>query len=524
MNCNGCGCVANFDDETEFCGRIVRSSDGGSTTVMGCDKTCPPCKNCKFPPEDYRNKNYKPSTKVANNNNNNNNKPNEKRNNDSNPLTKQALLKMLKRQKELNKKQGIASGPLANSDDNNNASAQFSEDLNLSNHIRERQHRRQHRRQQRRAPRRDYNNYDSINDNSIYNNSLNNIENTKEDYNCTKYSQENCISNNGCEWDNENVVCKSLEATFYTQAGENGVSFKLPVGNYDSSEIENFEFKPAFMAVPLGLRIKIWNKSGYVGPNLGFLGNNNANMSNVKKNLYPIEELGSIQICNMQTCVKPSAYQDMQLISLIDGNNIDFVEDNVKDLGTYKESLREKIHRKLLDVRFTHKDCLEQVALFLNKKEIDISEDLSNINNSFMLQKIHYELDNIPPCDKLMETVANTKNQFETRLSPIESLLENIPAPSLSFNTTENLQLNTNNVKNNLNNVKNNLSNVMNNVNNLSHVKNNINNLQNNVNTLLEEEGNINFIIFIFVFLLIVLLISALVYIYYTPKFMSSKN
>ena len=43
----------------------------------------------------------------------------------------------------------------------------------------------------------------------------------------------------------------------------------------------------------------------------------------------------------METCVKPSAYEDMQLISLIDGNNIDFVEDNVKDLGTYKERLRD---------------------------------------------------------------------------------------------------------------------------------------------------------------------------------------
>jgi hypothetical protein len=503
MNCNGCGCIANFDDETEFCGRLIRSSNDKSTTLMGCDKTCPPCKNCKYPPEDYRNKTENVPTRKKNNN------KSRKKNNDNNSLTKQALLNMLKRQKELNALEGIGKGPLANSDENNNASAQFSEDLNLSNHVNKKP----------RATRRNANNY---NQNNNFEN--NNTENTKEDYNCTKYDQKDCKSNYGCEWDNENVVCKSLDVIFYTQSGENGVSFKLPVGNYDKSDIENFEFKPEFMAVPLGLRVKIWKKSGYVGPNLGFLGNNNASISNVKKNLYPIDELGSIQICNMETCVKPSAYEDMQLISLIDGNNIDFVEDNVKDLGTYKESLREKIHRKLLDVRFTHKDCLEQVALFLNKKEIDISEDLTNINNSFMLQKIHYELDNLPPCDKLIETVANTKNQFETRLSPIESLLENIPYPSRSFNTTENLQLNTNNVKNNLNNVKNNLSNVMNNVNNLSHVKNNINNLQNNVNTLLEEEGNINFIIFIFVFLLIVLLISALVYIYYTPKFMSSKN
>ena len=68
MNCNGCGCVANFDDETEFCGRLIRSSNGKSTTLMGCDKTCPPCKNCKYPPEDYRNKTENVPTRKKNNN------------------------------------------------------------------------------------------------------------------------------------------------------------------------------------------------------------------------------------------------------------------------------------------------------------------------------------------------------------------------------------------------------------------------------------------------------------------------
>ena len=34
-------------------------------------------------------------------------------------------------------------------------------------------------------------------------------------------------------------------------------------------------------------------------------------------------------------------FDDMTLISLIDGNNIDFVENNVSNLGDYKERLRE---------------------------------------------------------------------------------------------------------------------------------------------------------------------------------------
>ena len=49
---------------------------------------------------------------------------------------------------------------------------------------------------------------------------------------------------------------------------------------------------------------------------------------------------------------KAFEYEDIQLISVIDGNSIDFVENNVRDLGSYKEKLREKIHKKLLDIRF----------------------------------------------------------------------------------------------------------------------------------------------------------------------------
>ena len=87
---------------------------------------------------------------------------------------------MLKRQKELNALEGIGKGPLANSEENNNASAQFNEDLNLSNKLRKRQ------------PRRfsNHSSNNSINNNFINNNSINGIANTKEDYNCTKYDQK----------------------------------------------------------------------------------------------------------------------------------------------------------------------------------------------------------------------------------------------------------------------------------------------------------------------------------------------
>ena len=67
-----------------------------------------------------------------------------------------------------------------------------------------------------------------------------------------------------------------------------------------------------------------------------------------------------------------NGFDDMTLISLIDGNNIDFVENNVSNLGDYKERLREKIHKKLLDIRFTHKDCLELVSNYLSTRDVDI--------------------------------------------------------------------------------------------------------------------------------------------------------
>ena len=104
-------------------------------------------------------------------------------------------------------------------------------------------------------------------------------------------------------------------------------------------------------------------------------------------------------------------YDNMTLISLIDGNNIDFVEDNVKNLGEYKEKLREKIHKKLLEIRFTHKDCLDLVSKFLTSKEIDINKDISNISNAFSLQKMLYELNELPKCEDLKYLDKSILNQ-----------------------------------------------------------------------------------------------------------------
>ena len=297
------------------------------------------------------------------------------------------------------------------------------------------------------------------------------------------YRKEDCTSDKGYTWNAENLLCEELTVKFYTSEGETGDSFQLKKGNYDETEIKNFEFDPYFMSIPMGLRVKIWNKSGFVGPNSGYLGNNTKNLS--KKNLFTIKNLGSMQICNMKNCAKPNGFDDMTLISLIDGNNIDFVEDNVNNLGEYKEKLREKIHKKLLDIRFTHKDCLDLVSKYLSDREIDINEDITKISNAFSLQKMLYELSNIPECNRLI------KSKYSPVESPSNSIVEDdeniinslgklfgdiAPAPSP-------IKLNTKN---------------------------------NEKETF--ESHNISFAIFIFVFLLITLLVSALIYFYIQPN------
>lgn len=282
-------------------------------------------------------------------------------------------------------------------------------------------------------------------------------------------TKEGCVEELGYKWNQENMICENLTVTFYTQEGETSSKFELSKGNYDGSEISNFEFKPSFMAVPLGLRVKIWEKPGYVGTNLGFLGNN---LNNGKKHLYPIDKLGSIQICNMKSCVKPSEFADMTLISLINGDNIDSVETNVSNLGEYKERLREKIHQKLMDVRMTHNDCLSSVSNYLASRDINIENDLSKEENSFMLQKILHEITNLPSCEKIKELKPRVLEEESVPIfSPIESIMERM-SPSVS-----------------------------------------------QMNVTKEEEtqfetDNLKFIIFLFVFLLIILIVSALIYFY----------
>ena len=92
----------------------------------------------------------------------------------------------------------------------------------------------------------------------------NNANANHDNLNTVPFRKEECTSDEGYVWNSEDLVCDELTVKFYSNEGESGSHFELKKGNYDENEIKEFDFKPSFMAVPLGLRVKIWTKSGFV--------------------------------------------------------------------------------------------------------------------------------------------------------------------------------------------------------------------------------------------------------------------
>ena len=413
MNCEGCGCIINFNDDTEFCGRLVR--DKNTITKMGCNKKCPQCKRC-----DYSVKNNNNSNNNSNNSNNSNNK-NNSNNNDNDKLSKKEFLDFLKKQRLMNKKDLIIykeiqdnenknKNNMNNNYSNNNIKNNLSIISNLNNL--------------------DSNNLDINNlgiNNLDVNNSNNNSNNKEEEINCIEQQKEDCINNDGCNWDKDSVICKDLEATFYTADGLKGSSFKLTVGNYDLTDINDFEFIPSFISVPIGLRVKIWHKQSYVGQFDAFLGNHNERNIN-EKHLYKIKGMGSIQICNMKSCVKPSQYDSIKLINIIDSNHIDKIDkNNVKNIEDYKDKLRTNIVNQIEFIKKNQYYCIDKVILYLQDNEIDMEKSLEDEDDVFKLQKTRYILDNIPKCEELdiYSDENNLKNAEKKMKKTLKSLEKN---------------------------------------------------------------------------------------------------
>ena len=174
--------------------------------------------------------------------------------------------------------------------------------------------------------------------------------------------QENCTTDKGCFWNNDSITCSDLMVNFYTSEKLDGENFSLGVGNYDLSDIDNLEFYPEFIGVPQGLRVKIWHQEGFVGMYDAYLGNHMP--QNLKdKHLYQIKNLGSIQICNMVKCEKPSPYSSMKLVNIMDGNNIDRIDKNVvKNMSEYKNKLRKNIINRVKYLKRTQHECIPEIV------------------------------------------------------------------------------------------------------------------------------------------------------------------
>jgi hypothetical protein len=449
MNCYACGCIKQ-QNNTEFCGRVVRSGKKKLTT-MGCDDNCPQCQSCDY------------DGRYNNNNNNNKSKPFSYTNQNKNRklLDPKSFLEMVKRQKQTNIEQGIYEGTLDNTKIRNKNNTTY-DLVNVKRNIH------------------------NSNDEGI----------TKEmdmEMSCSGKIEKNCLNDDGCYWYNKGIECRELEVSFYTIEGLGNTTFKLPIGNYDRREIDNFDFTPIYILVPVGLKVKVWKDSGFVGNEKGYLGNitpGSLDQEIKKKLMYKIESpVGSIQICNMKDCVKPSEYDRMKLISIIDGNSIDHIDSlGVSGIEGYKNKLRQNIKNRLKFVNLQYAECLENVDKYFKENNINVNKDLDEIEDIFTLQKIKYIINDLPSCHDL-------------------SVFKNNANANANINNNANANSNANanvNVNNNVNN-KNVNANTNANINNMVLLHNE--NIKN-------EKVDRTFII-ILIIAVIVFLIIALGFIYY---------
>ena len=170
---------------------------------------------------------------------------------------------------------------------------------------------------------------------------------------CLDQDKDNCKKDKGCYWNEDSIICEDLQVDFYGFEKTLGEKYSLKVGNYDLADINNFDFSPEYLAVPQGLRVKIWHKEGYVGMYDAFLGNRESKDFE-EKHLYKIKNLGSIQICNMIDCKKPSPYSGMKLVNIMDGNNIDRIDQvKVSSIAEYRDKLRKNIINRIKYIKKT---------------------------------------------------------------------------------------------------------------------------------------------------------------------------
>ena len=212
---------------------------------------------------------------------------------------------------------------------------------------------------------------------------------------------------------------------------------------------------PKYILVPFGLKVKIWKSPGYVGNEKLMDGNitpGNLDKTLQKRLMYKNKDvIKSMQICNMEECVKPSEYSNMKLISIIDGNNINMVEKKqVYNVEEYKNLLKGEIKMNLELIDSKYEDCVEEVIQYFKNNNIDINKDIDEIEELNTLQKIKYLIDTLPSCGDL-----NFNNPSPSLDTPIYSLNEK--------QETNNIEDSSNNILKE-NNKKNNQTNLVKNI------------------------------------------------------------
>ena len=145
-----------------------------------------------------------------------------------------------------------------------------------------------------------------------------------------------------------------------------------------------------------------------------YLGNHSPD-SLVDKNLHKVKNLGSIQICNMVNCDKPSPYANMKLINIMEGNNIDRIDKNeVQNVAEYKDKLRKNIINRIKYIRNNQHECLQEVINYLRHNGIDLHTNFDQEEDINRLQKVKFLLMNLPSCHNL-QVYKNYKNKNEEK-------------------------------------------------------------------------------------------------------------
>ena len=435
--CEGCGCVKNYNNNSEFCGRLARSNN--KVTTVGCNTDCEQCKLCDYSNPNNKTPNVREDMSLNNilnnyltksrgpvdeNNNGYNNRSGSKIDKNRRPLNRKAFLEFLKRQQEMDKNNGFGrNNPLTKNNNspltkNNNSSGKNNKLV-----------------------------FDMLNEDIGYEN----MERDELQEGCSELQENKCTIDKGCRWSKENVQCSDLEVKFYSGNKTNGSVYSLRVGNYDLNEIENLDFYPEYIGVPKGLRVKIWKSSGFVGEFDAFLGNHDSVTED--KDLYPINYFGSLQICNMVTCSKPSEHYHLKLINVLSGNNIDEIEkEPVGNVEDYKKNLRNNIKNRLEYIKRTQKECLDDVLDYFVYNDINIKKNIDDENNLNQLQRMKYILSNMPSCEKLIHYNKFYKEQKENEKKNL--LKDECPKYLIDLKHKKNLEDKTNEYDMNENDLK----------------------------------------------------------------------